>query len=111
MHAEARSRIEDKAVAAGSNLRTLQPKLRMIANGDATVNTVRAGLSAALKVTNEKIDGELGRALRVLEFVSRCPTCYRPGTLAALRSLRPNVAAAKRQHLERSSPQSAARAH
>jgi subtilisin family serine protease len=39
----------------GSKLRTLQPKLRMIANGDATVNTIRAELCAAVKVTNDKL--------------------------------------------------------
>ena len=39
----------------GPNLRTVQPKLRMIANGDATVNTIRAELCAAVKVTNDKL--------------------------------------------------------
>ena len=39
----------------GSKLRTLQPKLRMIANGNATVNTVRAELCAAVKVTDDKL--------------------------------------------------------
>src|SRR3954447_15670920 len=41
-----------RASLLGPNLRTLQPKLRMIANGDATVNAIRAELSAAVKVTN-----------------------------------------------------------
>ena len=33
----------------GNNLRTLQPKLRMIANGDAAVNAIRAEMSAAVR--------------------------------------------------------------
>jgi subtilisin family serine protease len=43
-----------RASLLGPNLRTLQPKLRMIANGDATVNAIRAERSAAVKVTNQK---------------------------------------------------------
>lgn len=39
----------------GQNVRALQPKLRMIANGDPTVNTVRAERSAAVKVTNSRL--------------------------------------------------------
>src|SRR5215510_11304994 len=38
----------------GQNLRVLQPKLRMIANGDVVVNTMRAEHSAAVKVTSTK---------------------------------------------------------
>jgi subtilisin family serine protease len=38
----------------GPNLRRLQPKLRMIANGDVMVNTVRSELSAAVKVTSAR---------------------------------------------------------
>ena len=45
----------------GSNLRALQPKLRMIANGDATVNTIRAELCAAVKVTNPKLLKQIPR--------------------------------------------------
>ena len=44
-----------KASLLGQNLRALQPKLRMIANGDATVNAIRAELSAAVKVTNQRL--------------------------------------------------------
>src|SRR6185369_710636 len=39
----------------GHNLRALQPKLRMIANGDAAVNAIRAEMSAAVKVTNSRL--------------------------------------------------------
>src|SRR5690242_14120582 len=38
----------------GPNLRRLQPKLRMIANGSTVVNTIRAELSAAVKITTAK---------------------------------------------------------
>jgi len=46
---------KSKSSLLGSNLRTLQPKLRMIANGDASVNTIRAELSAAVKVTDDRL--------------------------------------------------------
>src|SRR5262245_2085097 len=39
----------------GDNLRRLQPKLRMVANGDAAVNTIRAEVSAAIKVNNARL--------------------------------------------------------
>ena len=44
-----------QASLLGQNLRTLQPKLRMIANGDANVNAIRAEMSAAVKVTNRRL--------------------------------------------------------
>src|SRR6186713_2962910 len=59
----------------GQNLRALQPKLRMIANGDAAVNAVRAEMSAAVKVTNSRmlariplIRGQGHEALSKAEF-------------------------------------------
>src|SRR5262245_22488003 len=45
----------------GPNLRTLQPKLRMIANGDVMVNILRAELSAAVKVTDARALAEIPR--------------------------------------------------
>lgn len=59
----------------GQDLRALQPKLRMIANGDPTVNTLRAELSAAVKVTNSsllkkipRLRGGGAQALSKVEF-------------------------------------------
>ena len=39
----------------GQNLRALQPKLRMIANGDAAVNAIRAEMSAAVKLSSSRM--------------------------------------------------------
>src|SRR5690242_16861612 len=59
----------------GQNLRALQPKLRMIANGDAAVNAIRAEMSAAVKLTNQRtlskipqVRGEGHAALSKAEF-------------------------------------------
>ena len=38
----------------GNDLRRIQPKLRMVANGSTVVNSVRAELSAAVKLTSQR---------------------------------------------------------
>jgi len=61
----------------------------------ATAEGVSETIIAAVLLLHEKSVDEVAAKLRpdelahVVRFVSRCPTCYPPGTLAALRSLRP----------------------
>jgi hypothetical protein len=61
----------------------------------AAAEGVSETIIAAVLLLHEKSVDEVAAKLRpgelahVVRFVSRCPTCYPPGTLAALRSLTP----------------------
>src|SRR5262245_26668493 len=80
----------------GPNLRALHPKLRMIANGDAGVNALRAELSAAVKITNDRLlktvprlRGEANEALSRAEF--RTTFKHKPRAPTRLKSLARDV--------------------
>ena len=79
-----------KPSLCGQNVRVLQPKLRMIANSDPTVNTLRAEISAAVQVTNPMLLKPIPRVRE--ECTQALPASRLAVSTTAIRRLKPEAA-------------------